>query len=205
MTTETVRLVRSHFTMVGSIVRGIGFGPLSGPDYTARNPVVLQDSVMRVGPGSLLWSAQLYAYIESGTNTIQVDPRAVLQVVPVPAPPLEYIHSIYHDFVVVGGLYSVAGSGPPGGFAVLMAGDYASPSIPTSFGPLAIDPATIVFGGVVPLSSTTGFYQWFEQCPTTALIAHPYAFQAVMLAPDGTIQLSLPSPFTAGWQHGQAP
>jgi hypothetical protein len=203
MTTETVRLVRSHFTMVGSIVRGIGFG--TGLAYVARNPVVLEDSVMRVGPGSLLWSSSQIAYYELGTNTIRVDPRATLQTAPVPGPPSEYIHSVYHDYVVVGEPYSVAGSGPPGGFAVLMAGDYASPSIPTSFGPLAIDPASIVFGGVVPLSTTTGFHQWFEQCPTTALIAHAYAFQAIMLAPDGTLQLSEPSPFTAGWQHGRIP
>jgi hypothetical protein len=42
-------------------------------------------------------------------------------------------------------------------------------------------------------------------CEPTARIAHAYAFQAIMLAPDGTLQLSEPSPFTAGWQHGRIP
>jgi hypothetical protein len=70
---------------------------------------------------------------------------------------------------------------------------------------VAIDPATIVFGSVVPASSTTGSYVWFESCPATALVGDPYAFQAVMLAPNATIQLSQPSPFVAGWQHGRTP
>jgi hypothetical protein len=201
--TETMRLVRSNATIVGSIVRSIGPGLVGiNPTY----PVVVQDSVMRVGPGSNLWSPWLQSYFPIGTNTIQIDPRATLQVMPVPPPPpSSYLHSVYHNYVVVGEPYSVAAAGPPGGFAVLMVGDYASPSIPTSFGPLAIDPASIVFGSVVPLSSTTGSYLWFESCPATALVGYPYAFQAVMLAPNGTIQLSQPSPFVAGWQHGRIP
>jgi hypothetical protein len=205
MTTETIRLVRSRCTLVGSIVRGVGdFVPFIF-SHVSRNPVVLENSELLVGPGSLLQSPTQFAYLEIGSNIVQVDPRAVLAQAPVPMPPTEYLHSVYHDFVVVGEPYAVAASGPPGGFAVLMAGDYASPGIPTSFGLLAIEPASIVFGGVTPLSAATGSHLWFEQCSPAALIAHAYAFQAVFLSPDGTLQLSLPSPFTAGWQHGRIP
>ncbi|MEO6593939.1 MAG: hypothetical protein ABIP94_04215, partial [Planctomycetota bacterium] len=75
----------------------------------------------------------------------------------------------------------------------------------TSLGPLAITPASLTLLDIAPLSATNGAFEWTLHCPSTAAIAHAFCLQAAVLSPSGTLSLTVPSPLTVGWPHGQIP
>jgi len=182
--------------------------------------VVVESGVLRVGPGTILrgglnnltpqFPAFGFEVLDPAVGHVDQDPRSVI-VRPPPSPaavPVD-LHATFHSWLVANEPFGVTVTGPPGGYAVLALGDWL-PNQSTPFGTLAIDPPTAVILDLVPLPVTTGTFsngsvQWTMQCPISAPINRAFAFQAMTLAPNGTLGLSVPSPLLVGWPHGVTP
>ena len=214
-TSEGIRVVNSSVTAIGSLITGADFA--CWPNHGQQPGVVIESGVFRVGPGTLLRGGWLswpqvpeVAYrLVTPQASIELDPRGA--VARLPDPPLPQpvpidLPATYHSWAVAGEPVGVSVVGPPSGFALLMVGDWAPGQPPGPFGTLAIAQATAVPVALAALDAAQGLHVWpFLQIPSTAPVAHPFAFQALTIAPDGTLGLSEPSPLTVGWPHGVIP
>jgi hypothetical protein len=213
MTTEGIGILNSTVTCVGSIVRGANLS-LNGGPYASRPAVVVYSGVLRVGPVTVLrggvTSTQPTMYAQGvavvpGVGALHQDPRSTI-VNPPSSPPIvtETMDAVYHDWVVANEVFHVTVAGPPNGFALLALGEWL-PGGQSPFGPLDLDPLTVVPVELVPLNATGGFYQWTLSCPIGAPVAKPFALQALTLAPGGALATTFASPLTVGWPHGVPP
>ncbi len=222
-TTEGIRVINSTVTSVGSVIWGAHRvqTPWGTGNYGSQPAVVVESGVFRVGPATYLlgglnppWSpapAHGYHVINPTVGSIRQDARGTI-VNPPPTPSVfyEYIAATFHSWVVANESFGVTVIGPPSGFALMLLGDW-QPNTPTPLGMLDIDPTTAFLVDVVPLSTSSssaalgGVYAWTLNCPITAPIAKAFAFQALTLAPNGTLGLTIASPLTVGWPHGVTP
>jgi hypothetical protein len=113
------------------------------------------------------------------------------------------IHAVYNDSVIQGQQYDVTIAGPPGGFGLLAVGSSPLAPIPVGIGDLALDPFTIQFVAAASLPPGEGMVTIPLACSTLVPIGHVFAFQAAVLAPNGAISLTLPSPFAVAWAYGR--
>lgn len=213
-TTEGVRVTNSTVTAIGSVIWGADRQFFGGP-YVERPAVVVDSGVFRVGPSTVLRggsgiSSQFPAYgyqvLHPATGSVQLDPRGFIQRPPTlpPAPVPADMPATFHSWLVANETFGVTVAGPAGGFAVLAFGDWL-PNVPTPLGLFSLDPTSAFPIDLVPLSSTQGYYSWTLNCPLTAPIAHAYAFQAVTIAQNGAIGLTIASPLTVSWPGGVIP
>ncbi len=215
--TESVRLLRSTMTVVGSLVSGPG--PLNWQYPTARSAVALDASTLRVGasarvqgglhPGAPGWYpgdyAAAFTFVSTAPSVVERDPRAYPFSHPYLQPPaIVPCDETYHDWVVAGYDFHVSTLGPAGGFALLLFGD-TIPRVPTPIGVLGIDPLTAGVLDIVPLSVSQGLYQWTLHCPSAAPSAYAFGLQSLTLSPSGAIGLTQPSPLTVGWPTTRIP
>ncbi|MFK7743371.1 MAG: hypothetical protein AB8H80_23850 [Planctomycetota bacterium] len=210
-TTETLRLVDATATIVASGIFGIGQIEPAIFELWERPAVVPDNSILNVGPLSALrggsnGSTRYPGYQVFTTASVNVDPRATITSNGIGTTQTnDYAHAVYHTSLVAGEPYTLAVSGPPGGFAVIASGDDLSSPLPTVLGELSLLPSSVVVTGLLALTATNGYHQQLLTCPAMAPVGHAFAFQAATLAPDGTLALTIPSPFTVGWPHGQTP
>lgn len=212
-TTESLRLTNSTGVLIATVMSGppvYNFSP--SQSYYARVAAVVEDSLLLLGPWTSLrggavqgFPANLPAYQLIGNSTVRRDPRTFVDWMPTPPPTVQSLPAMYHAPVVANELYYTTVVGPPGGFAVIAAGDYALSPLLTPFGNLVIEPSSLVVTEIVPLSAPNGTYTYSAYCPAAAPSAHAFAFQAATLSPSGEIALTLPSPFTVGWLKGRQP
>ncbi|MEO6594000.1 MAG: hypothetical protein ABIP94_04535, partial [Planctomycetota bacterium] len=142
-----------------------------------------------------------------GAGTVEKDFRATIsRPVLSPNPPVLVDRpAVFHDGLVGNETFHVSVAGPPGGCALLALGDLTPFPQATPFGTLAVDPLTITTIGFATLPPPNGWYEWTLFCPSSAAVAHAFVFQAMTLAPNGAMSLTVPSPFTVGWPAGQVP
>jgi hypothetical protein len=181
----------------------------------------MSSSTLRIGPASLVRGSSVivqpygiaygYAYTSIGSaslNTVYLDPRYYAAQLPTPGPPTTpaVIDAAFHDVLVAGYPYGLTVSGPAGGFALLMLGERRPAPTPVPFGTLAFEPSTAIPLDLVYLPPPGGHFGWSLQCPAEAPVgARPFVFQALTLSPNGQFGVTVPSPFTVGWQHGVVP
>lgn len=212
-TTETVRVINSTVTAIGSVIWGAD--DAGGGVYQSRPAVVVHSGTFRVGPFTSLlggstgtWSGQTRAYdiLNPSLGSVQKDPRGIIQPLPPFSPPPVPItlDATFHSWVTANVNFGVTVAGPANGFAVLAFGDW-QPGSPTPLGNLDIAPGSAFGIAVAPLSANDGSYQWTFACPLTAPVAHAYAMQAITLAPNGALGITVASPLTVGWPHGVTP
>ncbi|HEB52389.1 MAG TPA: hypothetical protein ENI87_03935 [bacterium] len=215
--TEGLRLVDSSMTMVESTIQG---GPkmpsqLWFPAALAQPGAVLVNSSLVLGPHSELLGGSyggghVIAYTATSNSTLAIDHRAVVDTPPSGGlPPRTWMSSVV-TYVNGGQPYDILVSGEPGGFAVVASGEWAPTPLPTSIGELSLVPGSMVFTGILPLSSPTltslgGDAVLTLDCPKTAPVAHPFAMQAMTLSPNGTIRLSEQLVFTVAWPLDRMP
>ncbi len=225
-TSEALRVSNSNVTLIGSVLYGNdGYYPPPNPafpqqDWRERPAAVIESGTLRVGPATYLYGgltgypyplnrAWAYRFAPPATGTVEQDPRSLIYLMPdppfVPPPIPTDIPATYHAWVVGGENFAVTVIGPPNGFALLAVGDWQPVPMPTSLGPLAITPCSLTILELAPLSASIGSFEWTLHCPTSAVVAHAFALQAAVLAPNGTLSLTVPSPLTVGWPHGQIP
>jgi hypothetical protein len=218
-TAESLRITNSTVSLVGTLILGQGVY-LYNPwwRWVARPAVHVESGTLRLGPASTLrggpdFSVSGYeiSYLVDDPNTgvVEQDSRAVVDKHPSSSLPWHAVprdrSAVYLPWMVAGQSYQIFALGPINGFAALMFGDLAPQATPTPWGSLAIDPLNAQLVDIVPLSGQYGQYEWNGPVPATMAVAHAVAFQALMLAPDGSLELSIPSPFAVGWPHGVTP
>lgn len=216
-------LVRnSHVTLTDSHVDGapVLWDPWAGVNGPSPAAIVESGS-LTLGPLSLLRGGYDPNFVNppyprtfyglrmpaGGTGVVIQDPLAIITTVEpgTPAPQVQRVSTVYHPWVVQNETYQVSLIGPPGGFALLAAGNSARTPLPVGFGDLWIEPASLLTVGIVPLAQQNGAATVRLHCSPNLPMGHVFAFQAAMLAPNGTVSLSLPSPFTVAWEAGRIP
>jgi hypothetical protein len=222
--TEMLRLIRSNVTMVVCTMYPAGDGStMPGGRLRARRGAILEGSTLTIGPGTTLrggeyiggldpWGQPLWVLSEAYTtlpplsSQVLVDPRGAHSGYTTGSTPPQptWAHASVHRYIVAGEDYLHSACGPPNGFAILAAGSKAITPIPTGHGLLAIDPPSLVVLGAVPLDQY-GWHHITLRCPPYVPSSWQFAFQAAVLSPQGDISLTVPSPFTVGWQHGRIP
>jgi len=216
-TTESLLIQNSDVTLVGSLIEG-------APDWTfhpqanwyAKPGAVVESGTLTIGPATALWGGYCppclvgredsYYLPQPSQAQVFYDARALplISWQPLPYTPIE-AHATYHDWVVGGEDYNVSVVGPSNGWALLAVGTSAIQPLNIGIGMLAMDPVGAGVIGLQPLNSS-GYVEWNLHCPIQAGVAHPFVFQAGVLDPiTGAISLTVPSPFTVGWPHGQIP
>lgn len=220
-TRETLYLLRSRVTVVGSKVEGPWYSGSSG--YVPYQAAVLDASTLRIGATSIVhggytgpppWGVGywfMYSMVGPHPSVVERDPRAPVfptyWVYPAPVP--KTIDETFHDWVVADESFQVRTYGPPGGTAMLFVGDHCHPrraaelSIPT--GILGVEPSTAILLDTVPLSPTTGLYSWTMFCPAWVPVGHAFAFQCLTISPSGVLGLTEPSPVLVGWDKDRLP
>jgi hypothetical protein len=134
---------------------------------------------------------------------VRIDPRGTVVNPGAPLIP-ETMHSTFHSWVVANETFGVTVAGPANGFALLAFGDWL-PNTQSPLGSLAMDPNAILPVALVALPAPNGYFQWTLTCPLTAPVAHAYALQALTIAPNGALGVSVPSPLTVAWPRGIIP
>jgi hypothetical protein len=206
-------LLRSSATLSNCTLEGhpAGTGPyVFGP---GRPAVLLDQSTLRIGPYTNLSSNQSsppgYGALNPPQCLVRRDPRAVVVTTwGNPGLPVfwEPIHSTTTSFSVVADEpYTVRVDGPGSGFALLGFDQLLPAPAPTPFGELWLDPFRFTPVAILPLAATTGEGTWNDLCPAAAPIDVPFVFQSLTLAPNGTLGITLPSPFTVGWEYFRIP
>lgn len=206
-------LLRSSATLSNCTLEGhpAGAGPfVFGP---GRPAVLLDQSTLRIGPYTNLSPNQSsppgYGALNPPQCLVRRDPRAVVVTTwGNPGLPVfwEPIHSTTTSFsVVADGPYTVWVDGPGSGFALLGFDQLLPAPAATPFGELWLDPFRFTPVAILPLAATTGEGTWNDRCPSAAPVDVPFVFQSLTLAPDGTLGITLPSPFTVGWEYFRIP
>jgi hypothetical protein len=206
-------LLRSSATLSSCTLCGhpAGTGPyVFGP---GRPAVLLDQSTLRIGPYTNLSPSQSsppgYGAVNPPQCLVRRDQRAVVVTTwGNPGLPVfwEPIHSTTTSFSVVADEpYTVRVDGPSSGFALLGFDQLLPAPSPTPFGDLWLDPYRFTPVAILPLAATTGEGTWNDLCPAAAPIDVPFVFQSLTIAPDGTLGITLPSPFTVGWEYFRIP
>jgi hypothetical protein len=211
--TLALDMERSDVTLVNSTISGF---------YSEA--VRIADGTLWIGSQSAIHGGVYYAYFDpwsytyyysycldyelvEGTNShVIADTRIVgtsgyvisargLPVSP-DYPAVADLHACYSNKIQQEAYYAVLISGPPGGFALLAAGLALPSPIVTPFGFLAIEPASLLVAGIYhcdPLhgmATSSTFY-----CDPAIPLDQIFTFQAAVLDANGTISLTLDSPF----------
>jgi hypothetical protein len=211
VTVEGMRLVRSNVTMANSLVIGSDYLDFGN---AARPGASLEDSVLRVGPGSNLtsgyspgWPYFTQGYTTTGQSRVERDPRSgisgLTSVQPPPVPTT--LHSVDQAEATAGQPLLVRVAGPTNGFALLAVSDWSSLPTLTPFGDFFLDPFSFQLLDVLACPAPDGAVTQTYLVPVTTPNGHAYAFQALTLAPNGELGLTIPSPFTVGWRYGGIP
>ncbi|MFK7741123.1 MAG: hypothetical protein AB8H80_12455 [Planctomycetota bacterium] len=216
-TAEGLRLKNSTVTLTHSSVEGQNAIHLQGPQWRERSAAYIESGVLRVAPDTFIMGgaslsggrigidgtspavarlevADLTTLIPQQTGSSQVCCQ------PIPTD----IWSIGSTAMVAGEqgvLYTV---GPPGGFALMLIGDYMQ-AVPTPFGSLHLVPGTESPLDLVALGAQFGDFTWNPQVPLSMPVLHAFAFQGVYLSPSLKVTLGEPMPFAVGWPHGVQP
>ena len=174
---------------------------------------MVESGTLKVGPESYIHGGLPYPQstpqngvllINPAVGHVYRDPRGTI-VNPWTGPfPEAAIDATYHGWAVANESFGVTVAGPANGYALLCFGDW-QPGLPSPWGTLALDPATMVPLTLVPLPAPDGIYQWTFACPIWAPIAHAFAFQALTIGPNGALGVTEPSPLTINWPHGVLP
>ena len=217
-TTEALRIRNSSVTLVNSWVWGadrITYNSYSPARWAPRPGAVIESGELIIGPFTILTGGsdstgprEAFVRQTPGVGYVVRDPRTTL-LGNLPgagyATQNKWQHSTFHSWIVAGEPYQVVVAGPSGGFALLGVGSALTTPLHTGFGLLAIDPASLQLIGASSLASPNGDHQWTFVCPTNVPNGYVSAFQAAVLDPVDGFSLTLPSPFTVGWQHGRMP
>jgi hypothetical protein len=211
--TETMNLLRSNVTLVGSSVEGYGY---SG-NYPAQPAAIVDSSTMRIGATSLFrggaaqgaqgywWEFTQPAWFVGGPSVVEKDPRSPMtNYFPAHLPIITPIDETYHDWIVADENYNVRVAGPSGGFAALCVSSMLYPT-PSPLGTLGIDPFAAQVVDFVALPQPDGIYNWTFFCPSTVPSGFAFAFQSLTLSPTGVFGLTEPSPLTVAWDEGRIP
>lgn len=209
-TVEGLRAESSDVTLIGTSVWGASYENATvNPERVA---VDLIDSTLRAGPRTGLLGGRTAQGLSGpairavGTSRILLDHRMSQSGIhPASTVPAQrtWIHAVDHGYVTRNELISLTVWGPPGGFLLLGAGDHRWPGLATGIGTLAIDPGTLTVVGTAAVPGS-GQVQYGLFASRYLPIGHPFAFQAAVLDPQGNISLTLPSPFTVGWEAGRS-
>ena len=210
-TTESVRLTNSTLTAVGSLIAGVNASYYIQGPYLEKSGVVIESGVLRVGPASTIvggvdppwYQASGVTVLNPAVGSVRIDPRGTVVNPGAPMIP-ETMHSTFHSWVVANETFGVTVAGPANGFALLTFGDWL-PNTQSPLGPLAMDPNAMLPVALVALPAPSGYFQWTLNCPLTAPVAHAYALQALTIAPNGTLGVTVPSPLTVAWPRGIIP
>ena len=208
-------LVRSTATLSSCSLPGHPFasGPVVfGPAWSA---VLMDQSTLHIGPyttlspGSPFTAPPGFYAVNPSQCMVRRDPRSSIPYQPA-YPGLqvvnEPIHATTTSFSVVADEpYGVWVDGPGSGFALLGFDQLQPAPVATPFGELWLDPFRFTPVALLPLAAVTGEGTWSEICPASAPIDVPFVFQSLTLAPDGTLGITLPSPFTVGWEYFRIP
>ena len=211
--TETMNVLRSSVTLVGSSVEGYGY---SG-NYPAQPAAIMDSSTMRVGATSLFrggayvnplgywWDYTQPAWFVGGPSVVEKDPRSPMtNYFPAHLPIITPIDETYHDWIVADENYNVRVAGPSGGFAALCVSSMLYPT-PSPLGTLGIDPFAAQVVDFVALPQPDGIYNWTFFCPSTVPSGFAFAFQSLTLSPTGVFGLTEPSPLTVAWEKSRIP
>ncbi|MBM4059742.1 MAG: hypothetical protein FJ265_01400 [Planctomycetes bacterium] len=209
-----LRVRNSHVTTVDSILFGADQQiPWNYSNYYCWPAAYVESGTLDIGPptvmyGGLFGSSEYTSLLSLPGAVVRKDPRATVRAGNLGQVnlPIVYMHATMHSWLRAGEPYRAGVAGPPGGFGLMAVGSALLPPVALPpFGPLAMDPGSIAVLGLQALHPQTGWADWARQCPLTVPIGHVFAFQAAVLAPDGTISLTIPSPFTIQWPIGIAP
>ena len=210
-----LNLLRSTATLSDCILAGhpAGTGPyVVGPGQPA---VLLDQSTLNIGPyatlspGSVFTTPPGFYALNPSQCLVRRDSRSSIPNQPT-YPGLQVIHEPIHATttsfsVVADEPYTVWVDGPGSGFALLGFDQLQSTPAATPFGELWLDPLRFTPVAIVPLAAGTGEGSWNSLCPASAPVDVPFVFQSLTLAADGTLAITLPSPFTVGWEYFRIP
>lgn len=213
-TCEGIRVTNSALTIVDSAIRGSFAISGYGPGYDARKGVHVVSGTVVAGPGASVRGGALlsvgetsgYSIVDPLTGFFHQDDRAYVPhpwpaVAPLPAT----LHTMITGWPIAGDVAWFDVWGPPGGFALVAFGDRLAAPAATSFGALSLDPNAWHTVDLVALTAPDGSHSWSPQLPLTAPVGHPFALQALTLAPTGEIGLCTASPFTVLYPYWIAP
>ncbi len=217
-TAHGVRVVNSNITAIGSLVNGANEPP-SVPNgfYPSRPAVRVESGTFRVGPATTIRGGTSpssppphnhhygFEVVDPTIGSVHQDARGTIVNPPLtPTVVGEWMHATYHSWVIANQVFGVRLYGPANGFALLCFGDWL-PNTPSPFGPLAIDPGTVLPIELVALPPPDGYHEWFLSCPLTAPVAHGFALQALTIAPNGALGVTVPSPLMVSWPANVIP
>ena len=209
-----ILLRNSNATLIASAVLGASEGGPSA-SLAARPGARVESGTLTIGPYTSLrggytvqgLSNSSYYLPNPSLGQVFLDPRAdPLTFSGLPYPTPITLNVTYHDWIVAGETYHIATAGPPGGWGLMAVGSAAITPVPLfGWGNLAMDPMSVQVIGMRQLDPIDGWTEWTMRCPAMVGTGHVFAFQAAVLAPNGAISLTLPSPFAVAWPHGQVP
>jgi hypothetical protein len=211
-TQHAIDLENSTLTLTGSSIRGADEFPGIGP----RHGIVLENSVLRMGPGTTVRGGRLLGSTGFGASyrprnwsninsVVYQDPRTILGIAtpaPIAAPqPATYTHP-----AVANQDFGIVIAGPVDGFALLLLSDLAPSWTSTPFGGSLLDPHSVTAVDIHHLpASSQGFASKYYFVPPYAQNAYPYVVQSLTLSPTGQLGFTAPMPFLVGWEHGRIP
>ena len=203
-TTESLRITNSTVTVIWTNVNGSNnFG---GWPYQSQPAAVIDSGVLRMGPGGGLWGGFMGGFgyedafyiVDPLIGSVQRDWRSVVSPVP-QSPPMVPVtlDAVYQTALIPGQPFQVRVAAPPLGYTLLALGEWL-PNTPSPLGPLALDPNQVFPVGLMQVPAA-GPQIWNLICPLGAPVAHAFAFQALTIAPNGTLGITLPSPMSVNW------
>ncbi len=206
---------RSQVLVVGGMVRGAN-GRYPNPwnpslIYQGSEGANVVSGRLTVGPGAVIEGGTIsdpyYPYhswpYPSVIGEVWLDPRGrATGSLTHPA----VVHATTAPSVIQNQPHVVTVHGPPGGFAVLAAGN--SVVTPQPFGTgvgglLAIDPGSLRLVGAAALTTAEGQHRWTFVASPRLPVNGVFAFQAGVIDPNGAITLSSSASFLVGWTAGQ--
>lgn len=210
-TSPALWLQRSHATVIASTLDGASDGGMT--NYWAMPGALVESGDLDIGPYSLLRGGNIFNTRWTGIQVnspsiVRIDSRALVVNGLGGIPPLVHadLDSTFHDYLIGGEIYHVSVAGPRGGWGLMTVGSATLQPVPLpGVGLLAIEPATLSVIGLQPLAAQDGWSEWTSRVPANVPTGHVFAFQCATLAPNGTIALALPSPFTVAWPNGWIP
>lgn len=203
-TTESLRITNSTVTVIWTNVNGSN--NYGGWPYQSQPAAVIDSGVLRMGPGGGLWGGftgsfsyeEAFVVVDPQIGSVQRDGRSTVYPAP-SSPPMVPVtlDAVYHGPLIPGQPFQVRVAAPPLGYTLLALGEWL-PNTPSPLGPLAMDPNQVFPVGLMQVPAT-GPQVWNLNCPLGAPVAHAFAFQALTIATNGTLGITLPSPMSVNW------